>query len=69
MIRIVLFLVSLAVIAAGVGWIADRPGEVAITWMGYRIETSVMVAFFAVVALLVVLMLAWWIISGDFAFA
>ena len=47
MIRIVLFLVSLAVIATGVAWIADRPGEVAITWMGYRIETSVMVAAFA----------------------
>ena len=64
MIRIVLFLASLAVIAAGVGWIADRPGEVSITWMGYRIETSVMVAFFAVVALVIVLMLAWWMISA-----
>jgi HemY protein len=63
MIRIILFLVSLAVIAAGVGWIADRPGEVSVTWMGYRIETSLMVAFFAVVALVVVLMTVWWIIS------
>ena len=64
MIRIILFLASLAVIAAGVGWIADRPGEVSITWMGHRLETSLMVAFFAVVALVVVLMLGWWIISG-----
>ena len=64
MIRIVFFLASLAVIAAGVGWIADRPGEVSITWMGYRIETSVMVAFFAVVALVIVLMLAWWMMSA-----
>ena len=64
MIRIVFFLASLAVIAAGVGWIADRPGEVSITWMGYRIETSVMVAFFAVVALVIVLMLAWWMINA-----
>jgi HemY protein len=63
MIRIILFLVSLAVIAAGVGWIADRPGEVSVTWMGYRIETSLTVAFFAVVALVVVLMTVWWIIS------
>jgi HemY protein len=63
MIRIVLFLASLAVIAAGVGWIADRPGEVSVTWMGHRVETSLMVAFFAVVALVVVLMLVWWIIS------
>ena len=64
MIRIILFLASLAVIAAGVGWIADRPGEVSITWMGHRLETSLMVAFFAVVALVIVLMLGWWIISG-----
>lgn len=64
MIRIVLFLASLAVVAAGVGWIADRPGEVSISWMGYRIETSVMVALFAVAALVIVLMLAWWIISA-----
>jgi len=63
MIRIILFLVSLAVIAAGVGWIADRPGKVSVTWMGYRIETSLTVAFFAVVALVVVLMTVWWIIS------
>src|SRR5215813_7951173 len=63
MIRIILFLASLAVIAAGVGWIADRPGEVSVTWMGYRIETSLMVAFFAVVALVVVLMTVWWIVS------
>ncbi|MGA7346257.1 MAG: heme biosynthesis HemY N-terminal domain-containing protein, partial [Pseudolabrys sp.] len=64
MIRIVLFLVSLAVIAAGVGWIADRPGEVAINWMGYRIETSIMVAIFAIAGIVIVLMAAWWIISA-----
>ena len=50
MIRIVLFLLSVSVIAWGFAWVADRPGEVAITWMGYRVETSVMVAAFAVAA-------------------
>ena len=53
MIRILLLLASLAVIADGVAWIADRPGEVSITWMGHRVETSLMVAVFAVVALVV----------------
>ena len=48
MIRIILFLVSVAVIAEGFALIADRPGEVAITWMGYRVETSVIVAALAV---------------------
>jgi HemY protein len=64
MIRVVLFLLSVAVIAAGFVWFADRPGDVAITWMGYRIETSLMVAALAVAALIVVAMLAWSIVRG-----
>jgi len=59
MIRIIAFLVSVAVIAAGVAWVADRPGEVAVTWMGYRIETSVMVAAAAIAVLVLALMLTW----------
>ncbi|MGB9059120.1 MAG: hypothetical protein WCC50_11445, partial [Pseudolabrys sp.] len=59
MIRVILFLVSIAVIAAGFAWIADRPGEVAITWMGYRTETSIMVAVFAVAVLVIAILLLW----------
>ena len=59
MIRIVLFLVSVTLIAVGFAWVADRPGEVAINWMGYRIETSVLVAAFVIVALVIAAMLAW----------
>ena len=43
MIRVVLFLTSVALIAFGFAWLADRPGQVAITWLGYRLDTSVMV--------------------------
>jgi HemY protein len=57
MIRVILFLLAAAVLAAGFAWVADRPGDVVITWMGYHIETSVMVAALAVAALVVVLML------------
>jgi HemY protein len=57
-------LLSVTVIAAGFVWFADRPGDVAITWMGYRIETSVMVAAFAVVALVLAVMLVWAILRG-----
>jgi HemY protein len=59
MIRIVLFLAAVTVIAAGFAWIADRPGEVAITWLGYRIETSVMVAAFAIAVLVLIVALLW----------
>ena len=64
MIRVVLFLVSVALIAAGFVWFADRPGDVAITWMGYRIETSLMVAGLAVAALVVVAMIVWSVLRG-----
>ncbi len=59
MIRVVLFLLAVAVAALGFAWLADRPGEVAVTWLGYRIETSVMVAALAVVALVLVIVLLW----------
>jgi HemY protein len=62
MIRVVTFLVAVAVLAAGFVWVADRPGDVAITWMGYRIETSVMVAALALVALVIVLIVLWTIV-------
>lgn len=64
MIRVVLFLVSVGLIAAGFVWIADRPGDVAITWMGYRVETSLMVAGLAVAALVVVAMIIWSVLRG-----
>ena len=37
MIRVALFLVVVGLIALGVSWLADRPGEVAVTWLGWRI--------------------------------
>jgi HemY protein len=64
MIRVVTFLLALAVLAAGFAWVADRPGEVAVTWLGYRFETSVMVAGLAVAALVIVLMLLWVFVRG-----
>ena len=64
MIRVVLFLVAVALVATGVAWFADRPGDVVLTWMGYRIETSLMVAALAVLMFAIVLMLAWSTLRG-----
>ena len=64
MIRVLVFLVSVALIAAGVAWVADRPGDVAINWLGYRIETSVMVAALGVLAMVVAAILLWSIVRG-----
>ena len=59
MIRVVAFLVLAGLAAAGAVWLADRPGEIAITWMGYRIDTSMMVALGALVLIVVAAMILW----------
>ncbi|MDX2156566.1 MAG: heme biosynthesis HemY N-terminal domain-containing protein [Hyphomicrobiaceae bacterium] len=41
MIRMVLYLVGVAVVATGLAWLADRPGSLLINWEGYEVETSV----------------------------
>ncbi len=64
MIRIVLFLVSVALIAVGAVWFIDRPGDVAITWLGYRIETSMTVAVAAVLVLVALIIFLWSIVRG-----
>ena len=59
MIRVVLFLVAVAVVALGAAWLADRPGDVVITWLGYRIETSLRVLIVAIAFLAIVVALLW----------
>ena len=59
MIRIVVFLLIVALIGFGAAWIADRPGEVAITWQGWRMETSVTVAAVALAAVIAFAILFW----------
>ena len=43
MIRVVFFLIAIGVLALGAAWLADRPGDVVLTWQGLRVETSLMV--------------------------
>jgi len=64
MIRVVLFLIAVALVATGVAWFADRPGDVVLTWMGYRVETSLMVVAIGVLIMIVVIMIAWSILRG-----
>ena len=49
MIQVVLFLITVGLAAAGFVWFADRPGDVVINWLGYRIETSLMVTLLALI--------------------
>ncbi|RUP00045.1 heme biosynthesis HemY N-terminal domain-containing protein [Hyphomicrobium sp.] len=56
MVRLVVYLLTIALIASGLAWLADRPGTLQIVWQGYDIETSVFraVVMLAVAAALVV---------------
>jgi HemY protein len=64
MIRVALFFVVVGLIALAVTWFADRPGEVAVTWLGWRIETSLMVLTAAILALVAACLFAWSILRG-----
>jgi HemY protein len=59
MIRVAVYLIVVGVLAFGAAWLADRPGEVVVTWQGWRLETSVMVLCAAMLAALAVLLLLW----------
>lgn len=59
MLRLIGFLVAVALIAAGLAWLADRPGELIMQWQGYQIETSVFRAIIILMALLVVALVGW----------
>jgi HemY protein len=66
MLRVLLFLILIAVGATGAVWLADNPGDVVVTWQSYRIETSIVIALMAVIALTGVLGLVWTIIRAIF---
>jgi HemY protein len=58
-IRIAIFLAVIAAIALGAAWFADRPGEVVLTWQGWRISTSLLVAAVALVVVIALAMVLW----------
>jgi HemY protein len=64
MIRVVLFLIVVGALALGVAWLADRPGDVVVTWQGWRIETSLMVLGAAVLAAMAMLAVLWSLLSA-----
>lgn len=66
MIRLLLFLAALALAAYGLTWLAENPGEVALTWGGVEYDVSLMVALGVVVALAIVLSLVWGVIRFVF---
>lgn len=64
MIRVILFLVIVAALGLGFGWLADRPGDLVFTFAGERHNISLMTAASMVVAAIACAMLLWWIVKN-----
>ena len=58
MIRIVLFLVLIALASFGAAWVADQTGDVTLTWGGWRAQTTLPVFASALGVIIVAAMLA-----------
>ncbi|WP_413204465.1 heme biosynthesis protein HemY [Rhodospirillum sp. A1_3_36] len=65
MIRILLFIAAAAVLVFGAVWVADRPGAVMVDWMGWRVETSVMVLLIGLILLVGLFVLLARILGGT----
>src|SRR6516162_5419954 len=64
MYRIILFLLLIALAAAGAAWVADQPGDVSLSWGGWRVQTTLAVFALAFGVAIVAAMLAWGILRG-----
>lgn len=64
MIRILVYFALVFAVAVGAAWLADRPGTVTIDWQGWRLDTSVMVAVVALLALLAATLVVWAVLRG-----
>jgi HemY protein len=59
MMRVIAFLIIMLAAAAGLHWLADRPGTIVVEWQGYIAETSVFGAFIILVVAIGLALLAW----------
>ena len=60
MIRILLFLLVVFALGLGFAWLADRPGEMVVTFAGYQYQVSLMVAAVAITVIVAAVMITWW---------
>jgi HemY protein len=64
MVRIILFLVLIALAAAGAAWVAEQTGDVSLSWGVWRIQMTLPVFALALGGVLVAALLAWSILRG-----
>lgn len=48
MLRVLAYIIVVALIVAGAVWLAERPGDVTLVWQGWRVDTSVPILLLAI---------------------
>jgi HemY protein len=59
MLRLVLFLAGILVATIGLHWLAEHPGDLALNWQGYRVETTFFRGVLLLGALMALTVLSW----------
>lgn len=62
MIRILVFVLLVLALGTGFAWLADRPGELAVTWQGKLYEMELITAVAAFAALLAAVLVTLWLV-------
>jgi HemY protein len=64
MIRVLLFVLLVFALGLGFAWLAERPGDMIVTFGGYRYEVTLMVAAVLVTAVVASVMILWWLFKA-----
>ncbi len=64
MIRILGFLVLVLALGIGFSWLAERPGDMLVTFGGYQYRVTLMVAAVIIVAIVAAIMIGWWLVKS-----
>lgn len=64
MLRILFYLLLVVALGLGFAWLADRPGDLVVTFAGQRYGLTLMAAAAFVVAIVVAILIVWWLIKS-----
>jgi HemY protein len=64
MLRILLFILLVFALGVGFAWLAERPGDLVLTFDGYQYELTLMVAAVLITAIVAAVMIAWWLLKA-----
>ncbi|APH70088.1 heme biosynthesis protein HemY [Aquibium oceanicum] len=64
MLRVLLFVAVVFLLGLGFAWLAERPGDMVITFGGYQYEVTLMVAAVIVTAIVAAVMIVWWLLKA-----